>query len=72
MSFIEGGGKFIDFREEFKFETTDPEEWEKHAKETGIVEVGAKPCAMCKKEVTFDNLPFGKSPICEECKGEIS
>lgn len=71
MSFIEGGGKFIDYREEYSFETTDPEEWEKHAKETGIVEIGAKPCAICKTEVEFNDLPYGKEPVCDQCKEDL-
>lgn len=66
---IEGGGKFVDYINDFS--TTDPKEWEEHQKEVGIKLNGTLPCGSCDQPVEINNLPFGKKPICKDCKKEL-
>lgn len=71
-SIIEGEGVFRDFNgsEDGKpvFETSDPVEWEQHCKENGITKSGTAPCVICNTVFSFENLPHGKNPCCENCK----
>ena len=72
---VEGAGPFICTNESHKgeeFKTNNLNEFNEHLKEKGHTLVGRMPCAICDKEVTFDNLPVGKKAVCDECKKELS
>jgi len=47
------------------------EELEEHHKDGNHTTSGAAPCAVCSNEVTFDSLPYGKKPLCDNCKAEL-
>ncbi len=69
MSFIEGGGEFIDYRNPKKlFKTKNIDEWNEHLKKTGATMTGVAPCAICGKPVEFENLKVGTKPLCDSCK----
>lgn len=69
MSFIEGGGEFIDYRNPKKiFKTKSIKEWEEHLKKTDATYSGLAPCGLCDSPVEFENLKYGVKPICDSCK----
>lgn len=69
---IEGGGEFVDYRNPKKlFKTKDPKEWEKHLRDTDGRISGTAPCAICTKEVTFENIKYSSKPVCDSCKEEM-
>ena len=73
---LEGEGIFKDFNgsKDGKpvFETKNPLEWEEHAKQSGLTQSGSAPCAICSTVTTFEGLAYGKKPVCEKCKGELT
>jgi hypothetical protein len=72
MSFIEGGGEFIDYRNPKKiFKTKDPVEWDKHLRDTNATISGIAPCAICSQSVEFENLKYTAKPVCDSCKEEL-
>lgn len=74
MSFIEGGGEFIDYRNPKKiFKTKNIKEWDEHLKKTGATLSGYAPCGLCSdKIVEFTDLKYGTKPICDSCKEGVS
>jgi hypothetical protein len=72
MSVKEGGGEFVDYRNPKKlFKTTNPDEWDKHLRETDATVSGTAPCAICAKPVTFENIKYTAKPVCDSCKQEM-
>lgn len=71
---VEGSGPFICTNESHteQFKTNNLTEFNEHLKGKGHTVSGRMPCAICEKEVTFDNLSIGKKAVCEECKTELS
>ena len=74
-SFIEGDGVFKDFNGSEDgspvYETKDKDEWIEYCKNKGIKQIGQGPCIICNTIVHFDNLPVGKNPVCDNCKGDL-
>jgi hypothetical protein len=73
-SMVEGSGIFkcTNSSHEKEFVTEDLDKFNKHLLEKGHTVSGSAPCAVCDKQVTFDSLPVGKKPVCDECKKELS
>ena len=71
---VEGTGPFIctndSHKEEFK--TTDLKKFNEHLKEKGHTISGSAPCAVCEKQISFQDIPAGKKPVCDECKKELT
>lgn len=74
-SVIEGDGVFKDYNGSEDgapvFETRDKDEWEQYCKKNGITRSGSGKCIVCNTIFEFENLPVGKNPVCETCKGEL-
>jgi hypothetical protein len=70
---IEGSGKLecTDASHEDPFITYDLAEFEEHLKSGSHVKHGFEPCAICEKEVKMEGHPYGKKPVCDECKADI-
>lgn len=72
---IEGEGIFKDFNgsKDGKpvFETKDPIKWEEHCRKAKLKTSGSGPCVVCSTRVTFTDLPYGKKPVCEDCKEHL-
>jgi len=70
--FLEGEGVFRDYNGSTDgkpvFETQDPFEWETHCREAKLTTSGSSPCAICSKVTEFENLAYGKKPVCAECR----
>ena len=73
MSIVEGSGIFKCTNESHKkeFQTTDIQKFNEHLLEKGHTLSGRAPCAVCDTEVTFEDLPTGKKPVCDKCKKEL-
>ncbi len=73
MSIVEGSGIFKCTNESHKkeFVTEDIKKFNEHLLEKGHTISGRAPCAVCDKEVTFEDLPTGKKPVCAKCKKEL-
>jgi hypothetical protein len=71
-SFIEGGGEFIDYRDPNNiFKTRNPNEWDKHLRETKATKSGYEPCAICNTVTQFTDLEYVKKPVCDNCKEDL-
>jgi hypothetical protein len=72
---LEGDGVFKDYNgsKDGKpvFETKSVEEWEAHCKEAKLTTSGTAPCAICSTATVFENLAYGKKPLCEKCRSEL-
>ena len=73
MSIVEGSGIFKCTNDSHKkeFQTTDIKKFNEHLLEKGHTLSGRAPCAVCDAEVTFEDLPTGKKPVCAKCKKEL-
>jgi len=57
---------------EEEFVTNSQQEMAEHRADGNHIDQGSGACAICGKQIQYENVKVGKKPVCDECKAELA